>query len=324
MPLLPSLRFLQRNLFRRTIRISICLLIIYNLEILETKYQRLHRIKTITIKGERQSGIKQLKQILSISCPNLAFDDYNYGSIGWPYGLMREGKRVGFSKSLDYGDSGEDIDESVNGDLDKEASIKLRKHDFVIFLFRNYSTWLPEMKKINYENNYELPKNTLKMSMKSFLNSPFVKKGSNHDLADSDINNQDLTTIPDYEKNWNNVLTMRASKYKSWLKFIKTHTLNTMPIRFEELQTEFDIRQLIRKLRFFYGLDCNYQTSFKKFYNWISGDRHELDIESRIDKLIGINNEEMRKVENYEFSEEEMIVIKDFLDREVESSLGYM
>ena len=90
------------------------------------------KFKLITIRSERHSGSSWLRLMINRNCPNLTFHlphkwplDAD-GKYGWKHGLLN-------------------------------SNFQLESEDFMIFLFRNWTSWLHKMRQNTYE---KIPPNT--------------------------------------------------------------------------------------------------------------------------------------------------------------------
>jgi len=175
-----------------------------------------------SIRGERHSGTGWLRQLLQRNIKNSQYKLDNNLDMEAKYGW----KHAEIDPNLDTG------------------------CDVILFIFRDYKTWIPRMRLNTYERTP--PSN---VEMQDFLRSEWKNENKPY---------------------WKNIFEMRTSKYKNWLSYNEKHS-RTEHIRYEDLIVdggEKFITQLCEK----YKISCkvpfsriNHKVKHNQISNLVQG-----------------------------------------------------
>lgn len=254
------------------------------------------KIRGITIRGERHSGTGFLRQLITRNCPEMTSE------------ITCEEYRGDLDKSCEKRSpwlQNLDIDEKYGWKHSVLNSEKiLDPEDLLIVVFRNYTTWLPKMRKETYER---VPKKNIPMH--DFLRSNW--------LPDFKPAGKESDKMLDTQQ-WQNVFQMRTTKYSKWLEYTRMYPLSSLSVKYEELAS--NSTQFLKSLLDEYDMPC------KPFDEWDPVNCH-----AKYGRCLGRTVGEKKMVtgggkytdEDYNWKSEDWEFAFANLDKDLERKIGY-
>lgn len=184
----------------------------------------------------------------------------------------------------------------------------LEEGDFMIFVTRDAKTWTRRMSLKTYEKRPRGRRSKSNTYMSTFLRTKWYPK-------------------MEPENQWNNVISMRNTKYRDWLDYVGLHPETSMMLRYEDFITDRSASKLVDKFIKKYNIPCD-SSEVKLNNNLI---KYGVDGWNECEKVL--RNGTFTKIcsdkfdpakEAYDWNPEDWKFVLDNLDLNLEARLGYI
>ena len=283
-----------------------------------------NEINLISIRGERHSGTNWLRQLILKNCPKLTYQIYSEPELvslnvpdpknpGKTISKITEDKMFLYDADGKYG--------WKHGLLHDDFDQLLDKSDILVIIFRDWRTWIPKMRKQNYQQS-RIPRNHLQWPM--FLKARFPADAQKWVKS----YNQNFNPAEDQyigRAYYENIIDLRTRKYRNWLSLIDKQNNSSLTenriisVRYEDLLDQetarkFFAENLREKFDLYDSCNANYveHLGYSKF--------GESDYKKKGSPVGGPKN----KIEQEKIPEQFLNQIKNMLDVELETRLGYL